>query len=344
MKKVRAGVIGLGMGQSHLRHFAECPQAVVTAVCDLDEELLSKAKEKYDIPFVFTDYKKMLKLRELDAVIIATPNFLHAPMSLEALRRGKHVFCEKPMAVNARQAKRMVEEAGKHKKKLMIHFNQRYSPAARYMKKTIEKGSLGEIYYIKTGWLRRMGAPMTPSFTDKSVSGGGPLIDLGVHRLDLVLWLLDYPGVLTVSAGVFDKIAGDKLRSRGMKYDVEDLGVAMLRLDTGAVLMLEASWATMIKCDDEMSTMIFGTKGSFEQKSIDYKVVGFNFITETKDKITEVIPKVGEKCGSPQQHFVDCIIKDLEPEVSGAHGLQIMKILDAIYKSSKLGREVKITY
>lgn len=343
MKKIRVGVIGLGMGKSHLRRFAECPQAVVTAVCDLDEGLLAKAKEEYNIPFVFTDYRKMLKLGELDAVSIVTPNVFHAAMSMEALRRGKHVLCEKPMAMNARQAKRMVEEAGKHKKKLMIHFNQRYSPEARYIKNTIDKGGLGEIYYIKTGWLRRMGAPMRPSFTDKSVSGGGPLIDLGVHRLDLALWLLDYPGVLTVSAGVFDKIAGDKLRSRGMKYDVEDLGVAMLRLDTGAVLMLEASWATMIKCEEEMNTVIFGTKGSFEQKSIDYKVVEFKFITETRDKITEVTPKVDRKCGSAQQHFLDCIINDLEPEVSGAHGVDIMKILDGIYKSSKLGREVKIT-
>jgi predicted dehydrogenase len=245
--------------------------------------------------------------------------------------------------MNARQAKRMVEESKKNKRKLMIHFNQRYTPESKIVKQAVEQGNLGEIYYIKTGWLRQMGAPERPSFTDKSFSGGGPLIDLGVHRLDFVLWLLDYPKALTVSAGVFDKIAGDRLRMKGMKYDVEDLGVAMIRLDSGAVLMLEASWATMIKCKEEMNTMVFGTKGSFEQKNIDYKVVEFKFINETKNQIVEVSPKIKKNGGSAQQHFVDCILDDKAPEVSAEHGLQIMKILDAIYKSSRLGREVKIT-
>ena len=344
MKKVRVGVIGLGMGKSHLRHFSKCKSAEITAICDLDETMLSAVKEEYNAPFAFTDYKKMLKLKELDAVSIVTPNVFHAAMSIEAMRKGKHVLCEKPMAMNARQAKRMVEEAKKHKRKLMIHFNQRYSPGAEYIKKTVLQGGLGEIYYLKTGWLRQMGAPMRASFTDKAFSGGGPLIDLGVHRLDFVLWLLGYPKALTVSSGVFDKIAGDKFRRKGLKYDVEDLGVAMIRLDTGAVLMLEASWATMIKCKEEMNTMIYGTKGSFEQKSIDYKVVEFKFINETEDKIVEVTPKITGKPGTAQQHFVDCIINDREPDVSGEHGLEIMKILDGIYKSSRMGREVKIIH
>ncbi len=342
MKKVRVGVIGLGMGKVHLKNFHESPDAEVVAICDMNESLLEEMKEEYQVPFAFTEYKKMLRMKDLDAVSIATPNVFHASMTIDAIRKGKHVLCEKPMAMNARQAERMVEESKKHNKKIMIHFNQRYSPASRCVKKYIDEGHLGEVYYIKTGWLRQMGAPMRPSFTDKSISGGGPLIDLGVHRLDFVLWLLGYPRVLTVSAGTFDKIAGDKVRGKGLKYDVEDLGVAMLRLENGAVLMLEASWATMIVYNDEMSTQMFGTKGSFEQKTVDYKVSELKFISEKKNKIVEETPIIKENNGTAQQHFVECILKDIEPEVSGLHGLQIMKILDAIYKSSRLGREVRV--
>ena len=125
MEKVRVGVIGLGMGKSHLVHFSACKNAKITAVCDTNEAVLKQEKEKYNIPHAFTDYKKMLSFKELDAVSIVTPNVFHAPMSIEAMRKGKHVLCEKPMAMSAAQAKRMVEASKKYKKKLMIHFNQR---------------------------------------------------------------------------------------------------------------------------------------------------------------------------------------------------------------------------
>ncbi len=336
------GVIGLGMGKSHLAHFAGCENAEISAICDSNRQTLAEVREKFNVPLAFTDYEKMLEMEEIDAVAIATPNRFHAPMTIEALKKGKHVLCEKPMAMNEKEARGMVRQAEKSKKKLMVHFNQRFGYGAKYVKDCLDSGKLGGVYYLKTGWLRQMGVPLRQSFTDKSVSGGGPLIDLGVHRLDFVLWLLNYPRAVSVSAAIFDKIAGHKIRKREMVYDVEDLGVAMIRFDTGAVLFLEASWATMIKYKEEMYTMIFGTEGSFEQRTIDSKVVEFKLINALQDKIVVTTPRIRRKMVTAQQHFIDCILRDKEPEVSGLHGVEIMKILDAIYKSSKLGREVKI--
>ncbi len=345
MNKVRVGVIGLGAGKTHLKFFRECPKAEIVAVCDSDEEVLRKVGQEYDVPSLFRDYRSMLDMEDLDAVSIATPNVYHAPMSIEALNKGKHVLCEKPMALNAREAREMVEHAGRNRKKLMVHFNQRYSPGARYIKNYVDSGNLGEIYYVKTSWLRQMGAPGRPSFTDRSVSGGGPLIDLGVHRLDFVLWLLGYPKALAVSAGVFDKIAGHRVRKKGMKYDVEDLGVALVRLENGCVLFLEVSWAAMMSNVEEIDTVVFGDRGGFEQKSRNRNGSGVSelkLIKEMKDKIVEITPKIPQQKGTAQEHFVDCILKDVQPEVSGEHGLEIMKILDAVYESSKVGAEIKI--
>ena len=345
MKKIKVGVIGLGMGRYHLDGYAKCKGAEILSICDTRKSLLNKFKQEYGVRLAFSDYRKMLQVGELDAVSIATPNKFHAPMSIYALKHGKHVLCEKPMALNAKEAERMLREAEKSNKKLMIHFNYRFSPQARFIKGYVDSGKLGEIYYVKTGWLRQMGAPQRASFTDKRISGGGPIIDLGVHRLDFALWLMGYPKAVSVFGATHDKIAGPAARKRKVHFDVEDIGVAIIRLENDALIFMEVSWATKTEWPEEMYTQLFGTKAGVEQRNV---AGTYNFevklFEERKGGIAVKKPSVRCKEGNPQAHFIDSIRKDTQPMATGQHGLEIMKILDAIYKSSRIKKEALVRH
>ncbi len=345
MKKIKVGVIGLGMGGYHLLEYARCKGVDIVAIGDVRKDLLQEFQGKYDVPLTFTDYRKMLQMEELEAVSIATPNKFHAPMSIYALQHGKHVLCEKPMALSAREAEKMLQEAKKNKRKLMIHFNFRFSPQARFIKNYVDSGRLGEIYYAKTGWLRQRGAPMKRSFTDKKISGGGPVIDLGVHRLDFVLWLMGYPRAVSVFGATHDKIAGPQARGNKMHFDVEDLGIAIVRLENEALIFMEASWATKTEWPEEMYTQLFGTRAGVEQRNVAGSYhFGVKLFEEKRDKVVIKKPAIRYKEGSPQAHFLDCIRRDTEPTASGQQGLEVMKILDAIYKSSKTKKEVLVKH
>lgn len=343
MRKIKVGVIGLGMGRSHLDGYARCKGVEILALCDVRKNLLNEFKAKYDVPLTFTDYRKMLQVEELEAVSIATPNKFHAPMSIYAFQHGKHVLCEKPMALNAKEAEKMLGEAERNNRKLMIHFNFRFSPQARFTKRYVDSGKLGEIYYAKTGWLRQMGTPLRRSFTDKKISGGGPIIDLGVHRLDFVLWLMGYPKAVSVFGATHDKIAGPYARKNKVHFDVEDIGVAIIRLENEALIFMEASWATRTEWPEEIYTQLFGTKAGVEQRNVlgsyNFKV---KFFEEKKGKAVTKEPAIRYKEGNPQAHFIDCIRRDTTPMATGGHGLEVMKCLDAIYKSSRIKKEVLI--
>ncbi len=346
-EKVRVGVIGLGMGRHHLAGYDLCKdKAEIVALCDIDEDRLSEFKEKYNVPKAFKDYREMLALKDLDVVSVATPNYLHASITIDALKAGKHVLCEKPMAMNAEEAQGMVDEAKKAKKKLMIHFNFRFSPQSQLLKRYIEAGELGRIYYAKTGWHRRRGFPRLGSwFLDKSKSGGGPLIDLAVHRLDLALWLMGHPEPLTVSGSIYTEIGNKIAEAKGKSFGVEDLASAFIRLKGGATLFVEVSWASNTERKEDIFTALFGTEGGAEQRNAEE---GYGFTLKIfKEKYggtvalePEDYPK--EFVINPQEHFIDCILNDEEPMPSGEQGLRISKILDAIYESAQKGEEVKI--
>lgn len=345
MRKIKVGVIGLGMGRSHLRGYAQCKGVEILALCDVSKSLLSEVSGKYDVPLTFTDYRKMLQVEELEAVSIATPNKFHAPMSICALKAGKHVLCEKPMALNAKEAEKMLWEAEKNKRKFMLHFNFRFSHQARFIKRYVDSGKLGDLYYVKTGWLRQMGVPRKRSFTDKKISGGGPVIDLGVHRLDFALWLMGYPKAVSVVGETYDKIAGPLARKNKVHFDVEDIGVALIRLENEALIFMEASWATKSEWPEEIYIQLFGTKAGLEQRNVTGTYnFGVKLFEEKKGKVVVKKPAIRYKDGNPQAHFVDCIRGDTEPMATGRQGLEVMKILDAIYKSSRIKKEVVISY
>ncbi len=191
MDKVRIGIIGCGgiANGKHMPSLAKIPEVEMVAFCDLIEERAQKAAQEYGAPGarVFTDYRELLKL-DLDVVHVLTPNKQHSFITVDALEAGKHVMCEKPMAINSAEAKKMLDAARRTGKKLTIGYQSRFRQDSMYLKKLCEAGELGEIYYAKAQAVRRRAVPTWGVFLDAENQGGGPLIDIGTHALDLTLW------------------------------------------------------------------------------------------------------------------------------------------------------------
>lgn len=330
-RKVKVAVIGLGIGRLHLSNYAKLPYAEVVALCDIDERRLHSAQQEFNVPRVFTDYQKLLEMEELEAVSVALPNYLHAPVTIAALRAGKHVLCEKPMALNAQEAEEMLQEAKKARRQLMIHFNQRFSPEAMYVYQLIQKGYLGEIYHGRTLWTRRRFIPgLGGWFTQKKLSGGGPLIDLGVHMLDLALWWMGYPRMKEVLGATFSKIGPRIAQEQSALFDVEDLATGLIRFENGATLYLEASWAGFYEENETLLTELLGTEGGVCRKNGEVKIV-----VQKEGAFLEETPHRYPPCPNPQEHFVQCILKEEPVLPSGEQGLEVMRILDALYASAQ---------
>lgn len=327
--KVQIGVVGLGMGRWHLQNYLKCSNANVIALCDIDERRLKAAQEEHKIPQVFTDYEKLFQLDELDGVTVALPNYLHAPVSIAALKADKNVLVEKPMARNSEEAKKMVQAAKKSSKILMMHFNYRFTPEFFFMKRYIESGKMGDIYLGRAFYIRRRGIPgMGSWFTKKEQSGGGALVDIGVHILDLSLWLMGYPKMTKVLGSAYAKFGPERAKAAKTKFDVDDLTAAFIKFDNGASLFLEASWASNIE-KDEVYVELLGTKAGISNRN------GWKIYTESEEgAMLDMIPSRTSGAETPQQHFVNCIQQGKPPICPGEHGLEVQRILDAIYTSA----------
>jgi predicted dehydrogenase len=333
------------MGRHHARAYHESANADLVALCDLNIALLDEYHAMYPSAATYTGYEEMFAIAGLDAVSIAVPNFLHAPVAIAALRAGLHVLVEKPMALNAIQAGEMLCAARETGCKLMIHFNYRFSPPSQYLKRYVDEGHLGQIYYARTRWLRARGIPKLGGwFGQKLLSGGGPLIDLGVHRLDLAMWLMGYPRAVSVSASAYNLLGADLAARDGALYDVEDLATALIRLENGATLNLEVSWAGGTEKREDMLTAVYGTGGAAIQRNVGE---GYDFealaLQDVAGALTTVSPRsLPRQCPSAVDHFIDCVINDRPPEPCAEHGLEMMRIIDAIYCSAAEGREVRL--
>jgi len=342
LNRVGVGVIGVGIGHAHLSGYAQCPEVDIVAVCDVNDARARRVATEFNVPNVYTDYEEMLKRDDIDAVSVCTPNYLHAPQTIAALEAGKHVICEKPLAMTPEEGEAMVAAAKKTGKLLMTAFNNRFRGDTQLLKKYIENGDLGEIYYAKTGWIRRKGIPgMGGWFTTKSMSGGGPLIDLGVHMLDLALWLMGNPKAVTVTGSTYAKFGPHGLGTgqfgHGNKtgtYDVEDHSSAFIRLDSGATVILEASWASHIE-SEKIYTSLCGTKGGADLDPL-------RIYTDIYGEPVDIRPSYPNVSGHIMEikHFVDCLVNGAELISTGEHGLEVVRILDAIYKSAEQGREI----
>ncbi len=345
MKTLRVGVIGLGMGRGHVRGFQAHPNAEVVAVADPDESRCEYIRNEYNVPTAYASGEEMLQKEKLDVVSIATPNKFHKPLTIAALKAGCHVLCEKPMAMNAREAKQMIDAAKKAKKRLMINFSYRFTQQSHALKKQVDTGILGDVYFGRTVWHRRRGLPGFGGwFGTKALSGGGPLIDLGVHRLDLALWLMGYPKPEWVMGAAYDPIATELAKREKKTYDVEDLAAGFIKFENGATLEVEASWAANIEDNEHMETRLFGTKGGLVQRNVNgaYEFEAELYIEregcQYDMKLHPPVPEVQGAMG----HFADAILTNTPHIATAEEGLIVMELLDAIYKSAKDGKPIRI--
>lgn len=345
MKKLRVGVIGLGMGGAHIGGFKSHPDVEVAAIADTDEKKLKTRGDEFNIPNRYISAEEMLKKEKLDIVSIAVPNKFHKPLTIAAFEAGCHVLCEKPMAMNADEARDMLKASKKAKKRLMINFSFRFREQSYAMKKAVDSGILGDVYYARSVWLRRRGMPGFGGwFGQKSLSGGGPLIDLGVHRLDLALWLMNYPKPTWVMGSTYNHIAAPLAKKEKKAFDVEDIAVAMIKFENGATIELEASWAANIKEREHMSTRLLGTKAGMLQHNVGdgYDFEAEIFIEQSGCQYDmKLHPPVPEAKGA-MYHFADSIINNTPHTATAEEGIIVMDLLDAIYKSAETGKPVQI--
>ncbi len=347
---LNVAVIGLGMGRNHLRGYVEYERSRAVAICDVDERRLAEFGEPHGIPAErrFTNYRRLLAQAaalKLDAVSVALPNVLHAPVSIAASRAGIHVLCEKPMAMNARQGRRMIAAAQQARRTLMINLSYRFTPQSRALKRVVDGGALGAIYFGRTVWHRRRGLPRFGGwFGQKALSGGGPIMDLGVHRLDLALWLMGNPRPVAVSGSTYNVIGKRLAKEQGVEFDAEDLGCALVRFDNGATLIVEASWAGYTEKREDMVTQLLGTQGGLVQRNVGegYEFEARLFTEHDGSLWNSQLQQANVPCPSAYQDFVDACLDGREPLAPAKHALDVQLILDAIYKSAETGREVRI--
>lgn len=350
--KISIGIIGAGgIGNVHMGTLSNVEGAEVTAVADVYQPLAQQRAEEHGIKTVHPDPQALLEDESVEAVVIGVPNKYHAALAIEALKRGKHVLLEKPMAIDAAAARTIVEEAAQSGKILMMSQQMRWNGLSRAIKEIIERGEVGRIYNAKAGWLRKKGIPGWGSwFTRKDQAGGGPLIDIGVHMLDLSLYLMGNPKPVSVFGSTYSEFGPNKegIGDWGTPnwdgyYDVEDLASALIKLDNGATLALDVSWAAhSAGLPEEPFVHLMGTKGGVS-------IVGSKgtYVTHVDNKVVEneITPLEGEEDRIlMMRHFVECIRQGEQPITSALSGYTNNRILDAIYESSKTGHEVKLNW
>lgn len=353
MKKLKVALIGAGniAKYAHAPSYEKIDNIEIVGVCDLIEERAEKMAKRLGTDFWCTDYKKVFEIPELDAVDICTPNYLHSIIAVDALEHGLNVLCEKPDAINVIEAEKMKNAAEKSGKTLMVIRNNRYMNVSSYLKKYIKDGKMGEIYAARCGWQRRRGIPGKGGwFTTKELSGGGPLIDLGVHMIDLSIWLMGNPKPVAVSGCTYEKFANSDISdSESSKYgdankngifDVEDLAMGFIRFDNGACMQIEFSWASNIEHEQKFIEFR-GTKSgaAWSSKDDQLKIFGEEY-GSTVDLLPQIQKDANVHHHGNIKHFADVILNGAKPMFVPEQGLNMIKILEGFYRSAKEGKEI----
>jgi predicted dehydrogenase len=344
----KVAVIGAGgIGQDHVASFQLHPAVQVVALADVNPERGRELAERFGVPEVVTNYQDLLLRTDIDIISIALPNYLHAPVALDALRAGKHVMLDKPMATNARDGARLAAEAKKRGVLFMVGQNFRFNAETQTAKQVVAGGALGDVYHAKTSWSRRAGIPRIGSwFTQKKYAGGGCTYDIGVHALDRCLYLMGEFDAAAVSGQTFAKFGprgqgdgnwGKSEIDPGRPFDVDDLSIALIKLKSGRTVLLETSWAAHGPLVDVNSTQLFGTEAGLILPPV-------QLFKQTKGGYTsQVIDPLPPAANTNRMvHFVDCLLGKEKPFIKNAESVAVQKILDAIYKSAATGREVRI--
>ncbi len=360
MEKIKVGIIGCGgiANGKHMPSVRQLPDVEMVAFCDLIPEKAEAAKRTFGTPDakVYTDYRDLLKDPSITAVHVCTPNRSHSFITVDALHAGKHVICEKPMAINSAEAKKMLDAAKESGKILTVGYQTRYKAEAAYMKRLCEDGELGEIYYAKALALRRRAVPTWGVFLNEYEQGGGPLIDIGTHALDLTLWLMDNYRPKMVVGSVFKKLGKQRETANAWgdwdpeKYTVEDSAFGFIVMENGATISLESSWALNILDAQEASTLLCGTKAGLDMRDgirlngvkygrqyierPDMNAGGAAFYEGTSGSAPEVVE---------QQVFYNAVRNGTDIVVKPEQAYTVTRILEAIYESAKTGKPVYLS-
>lgn len=349
-KKFRVGIIGTGnISRSHMAGYKRLRDRVeVVAACDIDEAKLTAYCKEYGIPKQYTDFNEMMAKEELDCVSVCTWNSVHKDATIAALRGGAHVLCEKPMAMNAQEAEEMLAVSKETGKLLQIGFVRRFGNDAAALKDFIDDGVFGDIYYAKATYLRRSGCP-GGWFGDKARSGGGPLIDLGVHVIDLVRYLAGLPTPVSAYGSTYDNLGPDRA-SGGQKawtvggvsaFSVEDFTTAMIKFDNGLTVSVEASFNLNIK-KDIGNIELFGTKAGcrIDPEVEIYTQMAGRFVNVEMASSTAL--DFNGLFENEIQGFVNAVEGKEPCRATAEDGVALMKIIDAIYESAETGKSVEI--
>ena len=355
---LKVGVVGLGYaGTTHAQAYLGIPGVEVVALAGKEPERLAELGRTLDIPVLLSDWQDLVALDDLDIVSVATPNALHAPITLAALAAGKHVFCEKPLAITADEARALGEAARAANRVLEVAFNHRRRGDVEYLARYLADPGIGTIYHVRATWKRRSGIPGLNSwFTSKQLAGGGALIDLGPHILDIVLHLLGEPRVTTVSAAAHGELGragyggmdlSGQMAGGHDGFEVEDLVSALLRTDSGTSIQYEISWAGHTSDDEDISIELLGVDGGARLLIKRYATTGtltiYRDINGAPVDITPKLTVVDKGHPSVIREFIDIVRSGDWADHHGDSAVHRTEVLDACYESALAGREVTIS-
>ncbi|MGH2575904.1 MAG: Gfo/Idh/MocA family protein [Ignavibacteria bacterium] len=331
MNKVKVAIVGLGgIAQiTHLPLLSKMGEVEICALCDTDKTKAKNIAAKYNIKNYYSDIDTMLKEEEADCLIVATPTNLHKDVAMKGFEKALHVLVEKPLARTYAEAVEIVDSAKKHNKHLMVGMNNRFRPDLMMQESFISANELGEIFYIKTGFLKKRSTIENWSVR-KELSGGGVFMDLGVVLLDIALWLMKFPKIRSVTA----------VNYYHTFKSVEDSSFVLLRFENDATVTIETSW-TLHREDDLFYCNVYGKEGSASINPLKiFKKIHGTLVNITPLKMEKPANIFKRSYEYELKHFINIISTDLKPISSGAESLERMKIVDAVYKSAKIGKEV----
>jgi predicted dehydrogenase len=351
MGKLKIGIIGIGViaTTKHIPYLLKRDDIEITALCDVDVKKCEDANKKFGLATkVYSDYHELCKDSSLDVVHVCTPNPLHCEMTLEALSNGKHVHCEKPMACTYVETQKMIAAAKAAGKKLTVGLQWRYNPAPLHLKKMVEEGAFGDIYYIKSQQLRPRRLPAYGAYTNKELNGGGVLMDGGPHSIDLPMWLMGNYDVATVRGVTFDKMKdypeGNDLGPWDPNnFDVEDTAMAIITMKNGAMIYMETAWLiNMLQEAPGVVASIVGTKAGAD-------MVGPKFVSSVRvnqyvdGKLTVTSPEVeaSENMNDYDiNHWIEAIKNNGNPAVLPEEASVVTRVIEAIYESAATGKTI----
>ncbi len=351
---LKVGIIGVGgiAGGKHMPSLAKLDAVKLVAFCDIVKDRAGAGAEKYGVKGakVYTDYHKMLEAEKLDVVHVLTPNISHSEITVAALEAGCHVMCEKPMAKTSEGARKMAEAAKRTGKKLTIGYQNRFRADSRYLKQFCEQGGLGEIYFAKAHALRRRAVPTWGVFLDEEAQGGGPLIDIGTHSLDLTLWLMNnYEPEFAVGV-TYHKLGGRKDSANAWgpwdpkKFTVEDSAFGFIRMRNGATIYLESSWALNMRETREAVCTLCGTEAGADMwDGLHINGERFSKLYVEKAQLepgsVPFFSGTGERDADVEaKSWINAVLEDKEPVVLPEQALVVTEILEAIYTSNSTGQ------